>query len=157
LIEAEVKPFRKLSPFATPVGAAIAAICFFLPWVEASCGPVTVRANGPGIGGVFWLVLAASIVILATFPIFWKRRQWFWLQITTLVASAIGVFIILYKFFDVFSSGKVDLKLTEIGSILRIGSFGTVFGFILAALGAFYFYPGVSSKAARPPVDKKDD
>jgi len=38
---------------------------------------------------------------------------------------------------------------------LRIGSFGTVFGFALAALGAFYFYPDRSSRAV-PPVDKKD-
>lgn len=146
-----MKTIRKLSPLATPAGAAIAAICFFLPWVEASCGPVTVRANGPRIGGIFWLVLAASIVILVAFPVFWKRRQWFWLQITTLAASAIGIIIILYKFFDVFSSGKVDLKLSDIGSILRIGSFGTVFGFILAAVGAFYFYPGRLSKRASPP------
>lgn len=147
--------FKKLSPFATPSGAAIAIICFFLPWVEASCGPVTVRANGPGIGGIFWLVLAAAIVILVSFPIFWKRRQWFWLKVVTLAASAGGVLIILYKFFDTFSSGKVNLKLTDIGSILRIGSFGTVFGFALAALGAFYFYPDRSSRAV-PPVDKKD-
>jgi hypothetical protein len=148
--------FKKLSPFVTPAGAAIAVICFFLPWIEASCGPVTVRANGPGIGGIFWLVLVAAIVILVSFPYFWKRRQWFWLKVVTLAASAGGVIIVLYKFFDVFSSGKVNLKLTDIGSILRIGSFGTIFGFALAALGAFYFYPDGSAKAARPPVGKKD-
>lgn len=151
-----MRSFKKLSPFATPAGAAIAVICFFLPWVEASCGPVTVRANGPRIGGIFWLVLAAAIVILVTFPYFWKRRQWFWLKVVTLAASAAGVIIILYKFFDVFSSGKVSLKLTDIASILRIGSFGTILGFVLAALGAFYFYPDGSSKVARPPVDNKD-
>ncbi|MDD4050941.1 MAG: hypothetical protein PHR28_03430 [candidate division Zixibacteria bacterium] len=151
-----MRSFKKLSPFVTPAGAAIALICFFLPWVEASCGPVTVRANGPRIGGVFWLVLAAAIVILVTFPYFWKRREWFWLKIVTLAASAVGILVILYKFLDTFSSGKIDLKLTDIGSILRIGSFGTIFGFVLAALGAFYFYPNGSPKAARPSVNKKD-
>lgn len=145
-----MKSLRKLSPFATPAGAAIAAICFFLPWVEASCGPVTVRANGARIGGSFWLVLAASILILVAFPIFWKRRQWLWLKIVTLTASAGAIIIILYKFFDVFSSGKANLKLSDLGSILRVGSFGTVLGFILAGLGAFYFYPEDSSKDASP-------
>lgn len=146
--------FRKLSPFATPAGAAIAATCFFLPWVEASCGPVTVRANGAGIGGIFWLVLAAAAVILVSFPVLWKRRQWFWLKIVTLAASAVGVIVILYKFFDVFSSGKVDLNLSDIGSILRMGSYGTVFGFVLAALGVIYCDPGRSSDVSQTTAQK---
>jgi hypothetical protein len=147
--------FRKLSPFATPAGAAIASICFFLPWVEASCGPVTVRATGARIGGIFWMVLVASLVILVAFPLFWKRRQWFLLKVITLAASAGAILIILYKFFDVFSSGKANLKMTDIGSILRIGSFGTVFGLLLAAWGAIYFESGKTLQGS-PPVKKED-
>lgn len=133
-----MKYFKPLAPFATPAGGAIAAICFFLPWIEASCGPVTVRANGARIGGIFWLVLAAALLIMVSCLFLQRRGKLLWLRNITLACSGGALLIILYKFFDTFASGKVNLKISDAGSVLRFGAYGTILGFLLAALGAIY-------------------
>ncbi len=149
-----MKFFKPFASLATPAGAAIAAICFFLPWIEASCGPVTVRANGARIGGIFWLVLTAAVLIMVSCLVLQRRGKLLWLRNITLGCSACALIIILYKFFDTFFSGKVNLNISDAGSVLRFGAFGTIFGFLLAVLGAVYLDSGRASNV--PQSDKSD-
>ena len=130
--------WKKLSVFATPIGATLAAVCFFLPWVEVSCGPMTVRGSGVGIGGIFWVVFALAVIILVSFFYFWVRRQQHISRSITLICSICALGIIVYKFSDTFIGGKVSIKASDVGSIFKPGAFGVIIGFVLAVIGAAY-------------------
>lgn len=53
--------FYLLSPF----GAALALICFFLPWGRVGCLGMHFSRSGAQLGGPLWLTFAAAAIILA--------------------------------------------------------------------------------------------
>lgn len=133
-----IKDWKKHSIFLTPAGAGIAIICFFLPWVKVSCGTITVQASGARIGGIFWAVLAVSIIILVSFFFFWKRKELAIAKLVTLGGAVFSIIVILYKFLSAFGGKGTDINVSEIGGVLRIGAYGEFLGFIMAILGAIY-------------------
>jgi hypothetical protein len=129
---------KKIRIFLTPAGAGIAIICFFLPWVKVSCGTITVQASGARIGGIFWLVLIAAILILISFFVFWGRKELFRIKLVIPVAAAMAMIIMLYKFISTFGSGEVDIKSSDLFSVIRPGALGEFVGFIMAMLGSIF-------------------
>ena len=126
---------RRHSIFLSPAGAGIAAVCFFLPWIKGSCGPITVEANGVRIGGIFWLVFAAALLTIALFAYFWKRRQFKSFRLAAISCASVSFGIIVYKFIETFSGNAFNIDFAEIGSMLRVGAFGTLFGLALTVVG----------------------
>jgi hypothetical protein len=145
---------RKHSIFLSPAGAGIAVICFFLPWIKASCGPITVEANGVRIGGIFWLVLAAAVLTLVLFAVFWKLRLMGIFKLASISCAAIALGTIIYKFVDAFAGNASKIDFSEIGSMLRIGAFGTLTGLAMIILGAVLHSPAITGDTEKQEKDK---
>ena len=117
--------------YLSPVGGALAAICFFLPWVKVECAPSA--SSGADIGGIVWLVLIAALVIIGSFFFYKNQNQ---LEQSKKIIrlsswSAFAVLIIRYITFASSDYGKM-------GFTLQFGVFGTIIGFIGALVGTNY-------------------
>lgn len=134
--------------FITPAGAAIAAICFFLPWVEFSCdGQTRNTASGADMAhndGFFWLIFAATLVILAAFFFFRTQRQILKARPIVILTTMVSLGILIYKYIE-FSNGARIFGRTytpeELGLSLRFGGIGTFLGFALAGIGSIFMKP----------------
>ena len=134
--------------FLTPTGAAFAVICFFLPWVEVSCDRRTrISISGADMArndGIFWLVLGAALVILASFFYFRSQKQLIQARPIVIFSSLVGLGVLLFKFFD-FSKGTQILGRTirpeDLGLSIQFGGVGTLLGFVLALIGCAFLEP----------------
>jgi hypothetical protein len=128
--------------FLTPAGALIALICFFLPWVKVSCGRTTRSFSGPDIGGIFWLVLLATLVMMAAFFYFRKKNQPDKSRYIAILGSIIALAAIYIKYFSV-AYGQNSLLVKAGTKVVRfkvqIGAIGSILGFILILMGEIYF------------------
>ncbi len=117
--------------FLSPAGGILATICFFLPWIKVDCFPQA--ASGADIGGIVWLVLISSLVIVGSF--FFYRNLHRIEQSKKLITisswSAFAILIIRYISFASSDYGKI-------GFTLQYGVFGVIIGFIGALVGVNY-------------------
>jgi len=142
----------------SPAGAGIALICFFLPWVEFSCGELRQSMSGAEIGGIFWVVFAAAALILLAYFYFRNSDELAKARPVILLCSLVALAILSYKYMD-FKSGTKNgiaglnqisqmaemqqpengqnMQIPEIGINIKIGGYGTIFGFVLALIGGF--------------------
>jgi hypothetical protein len=124
--------------YLTPAGAVMAIVCFFLPWVRVSCAPgVRKSFSGAQLGGPFWLVLAAAVIVLAAFLFFHARRRLEWARPIILLASLAALAVIVIKSIE-YAHGHP----TPVGSIkpdpglrTKFGGAGTLLGHALAIVG----------------------
>jgi hypothetical protein len=127
--------------FLTPAGAFIALICFFLPWVKVSCGRTTKYFSGPGIGGIFWLVLIAALVMMVAFFYFRNKNQPEKSKYVAIIGSIIALVAIYIKYISVVY-GQNSLLVKAGSKVVRfkvqIGAIGSIFGFILILIGEVY-------------------
>ncbi len=112
------------------IGAALAAICFFLPWVECE-GMRTF--SGADMGEETWLVLVAPIVILAATFYFANQNRLDKAKPIVIFSSLIAIVIMLYKYY------KIKNNEFSSGFEIRYGGYGTLAGLVLAFFGAFGF------------------
>lgn len=113
----------------SPSGAAFAAICFFLPWTQVSCGERTVLNTGADLGGAYWFIPFLAVVAFAAYFICKYRK--------TLYAARpfiIGAAIIALTFFGHVYYSLHGSKETQI----KYGYFGSLVGFVLAMAGCFF-------------------
>lgn len=130
--------------FITPAGAAIAAICFFLPWVEFSCdGRTRNTASGADMAhndGFCWIFFAATLVILAAFFLR-AQRQTSKARPIVILSALLSLGILIYKYIE-FSKGVQLLGRTytpqELGLSIRFGGVGTFAGFVLVLIGSAF-------------------
>lgn len=124
--------------FLTPAGAMIALICFFLPWVKISCGRTTKSFSGPDIGGIFWLVLIAALVMVAAFFYFRIKNQPEKSKYVAILGSIMALLSILIKYVCV-AYGQNNLWVQAGTKAVRfkvqIGAIGTLFGLVLVMVG----------------------
>ena len=127
--------------FLTPAGACIALICFFLPWVKVSCGRTTRSLSGPDIGGIFWLVLIAALVMTVAFFYFRSKNQPEKSRYVAIIGSIIALAAIYIKFIGV-AYGQNSLLVKAGSKVVKfkvqIGAIGSIFGFILILIGEVY-------------------
>lgn len=129
-------------------GAALAILCFFLPWILVSCGgePVA-KLSGwqlaagtrimneriPG-EGILFLILLSAILVLGVVFMAKQRGQLTKLDGFGLIGlGALPLLIILIKFSDMgggLSGGGVGLDIS-----LRLGFWGVIIGFIAVIIG----------------------
>lgn len=157
----------------SPTGAAIALICFFLPWLEFSCGELKQSMSGAEIGGIFWVVFAAAAIILLAYFYFRNQDELNKARPIILLCSLVALALLFYKYMD-FKSGAQqgiaglnqisqmagnqqagadpNMQMPEIGISLKFGGYGTIAGFLIALVGAFMLGSEGDSKAAKRAI-----
>jgi hypothetical protein len=121
----------------TPAGAAIAFICFFLPWIQISClGRSTY--SGMDFGGIYWIVLLMSLLIFAAYFILRRMKRLDLLGLVTVAATLIAWGVIIYGAYTV-SGGKkilfVRLGPDDVHLKIHVGGYGTFLGYAMALFG----------------------
>jgi hypothetical protein len=142
----------------TPAGAGIALICFFLPWVEFSCGSVKVTISGAEIGGVMWVVFVAALLSLLAFYYFKNYDELDRAKPVVILSALVAIAIIVYRYFN-YKSGinccqggaeqlanipvfkeflgeKADIP--EFGFSFQFGAYGTIIGFLISLAGSHF-------------------
>jgi uncharacterized membrane protein len=126
----------------TPTGAGIAAVCFFLPWVQFSCGGYSRRVSGADIAGgdsSLWIVFGAAVVIIGAYLVFKAQRRVAASRPITILSSLAGAALLIFKGIE-FSQpqqtmfGRISPQ--DLGLSIQPGALGTLAGFGLAFLGA---------------------
>lgn len=124
-----------------PTGAGIAIICFFLPWIKFSCGPgITKTASGQELGGIFWLVFTAAILILGSFIFFKYSGEIKNAKPFALWGSLVAIGIIIFKYIEFRNGATSDIgfiKPEDLGLTIAYGGYGTLVGFLLSLYGSF--------------------
>jgi hypothetical protein len=123
----------------SPIGGAVAAVCFFMPW--ASCHSYSVSAADTG--GSAWLLFAAAIGIVVSFLYCRIRGDVASAKPIVLVCSITGIALVV--------AGFVRLHNRLIGKFfgIRYGGVLALLGFALALFGTRYL--GRADTPAGPP------
>lgn len=150
--ETQIAPDNPAS-FISPSGAAIALICFFMPWIDVSCNAFGSKVAGKSASGgdlarldeSLWLLPLLAIGIIGAFFVFkTQRKTW---QARPFIAICAGLALVFMTYKDV--NLGVDYKQGwdfTIGSEWntgvyfqpRFGIFGVVLGFIGALIGCAF-------------------
>jgi hypothetical protein len=135
--------------FLTPVGAIIALICFFLPWVKVSCAKTLKSVSGAEVGGIFWLVFVAALLIIVAFFYFRSKKQIGRSKAVAILGSTAALVVVFIKYASL-AWGQKNL-LVKAGSkvidcTIQVGAIGTVIGFILVIIGALFLKTGMRQK-----------
>lgn len=135
--------------WTSPIGAAIAGICFFLPWVNGSVKVLGYNAGGMAFSGAdisrfdgsLWLLPLAALVSVVGFSVA-KTQNKVWAARPVIGGSAAFAFVFLiYKLANLreLSSQIPDLGLSQYNSGLdiqpQIGIFGLFLGFLVSLIG----------------------
>ncbi|NLI16991.1 MAG: hypothetical protein GX409_11960 [candidate division Zixibacteria bacterium] len=158
----------------TPAGAGIALVCFFLPWVEFSCGEMKQSISGSEIGGIFWVVFAAAALCFLAFFYFKNSDEVERARPIIILGSLVGLGILLYKYFDFKSGAQTGLQglsqlsqmqgfqsqfgaqaqLPQMGFHIKYGGIGTIIGFVLLLLGGLTLGGGGTGRGSGRPSRK---
>ena len=135
--------------FLTPAGAIMALIFFFLPWVKVSCAGRIKNVSGAEIGGIFWLVFVAVVVIIVTFFYFRSKKQLEKSGPVAIFGSIIALLVIFLKYLSLTCGQKsvfVRAGSKVIDCTIQLGAIGTVIGFVLAITGTCFLKTGIQQK-----------
>ena len=76
---------------ATTTAALIVLVCFFLPWIQVSCGATKETASGIDLArhgsGALWLIPLLMLAVLFLALTMWKERR----ELSTLVSLMSGL------------------------------------------------------------------
>jgi hypothetical protein len=123
--------------FLTPAGAAIAFISFFLPWIQISCLGRS-SYSGMDFGGIYWIVLLMSVVILGAFFLLRKLKRLPLLKPVAIAATVIAWGVIIYGCIAIAGGKRIlffRLGPDSVHLKIHMGGYGTLFGYLLAILG----------------------
>jgi hypothetical protein len=123
--------------FLTPAGAAIAFISFFLPWIQISCLGRS-SYSGMDFGGIYWIVLLMSVVILGAFFLLRKLKRLPLLKPVAIAATVIAWGVIIYGCIAIAGGKRIlffRLGPESVHLKIHMGGYGTLFGYLLAILG----------------------
>ena len=122
----------------TPAGAGLALVCFFLPWGRFSCTALHKTVSGVGLGGSFWTVFLAILVLLVAggAAVFLGRYS---------LARALVVICCVYSFSFLVVKARImaqgvhtpvgHIRPPGIGAQPHLGGVGFLLGLLLAAGG----------------------
>lgn len=139
--------------FLTPAGAMVVLICFFLPWVKVSCGRIVRTFSGPAIGGIFWLVLIAALVIIVAFFYFRSKKQIQKSKYIVIFSSIVALVAIFIKYISLVCGQKnvlIKAGTKAIQFTILVGAMGTIIGFIVVVIGSFFLKTGVQKEQDKP-------
>src|ERR1051326_4042769 len=102
---------------ATTTAALIVLICFFLPWIQVSCGATKDTASGIDLArdgsGALWVIPLLMLVLLFFALRVWKERR----ELSTLVSLVSGLV-------SAYLMNRERLKFEDNSGLLRIGITG---------------------------------
>ncbi len=122
----------------TPVGGALIATCFFLPWIQISCLG-TSTFSGAEIGGIYWTIFGGGVaLVIGFFALRWFKRCEYAMSVVAAV-SIVCLAVIFYGIFTIAGGKRVlffRVGPDDVNLKFHIGSFGTILGLVLAWVGA---------------------
>lgn len=102
---------------ATTTAALIVLICFFLPWIQVSCGATKDTASGIDLArdgsGALWLIPLLMLALLFLALRVWKERR----ELSTLVSLVSGLV-------SAYLMNRERLKFEDSSGLLRVGVTG---------------------------------
>jgi|SRR5687768_16458469 hypothetical protein len=102
---------------ATTTAALIVLICFFLPWIQVSCGATKDTASGIDLArdgsGALWLIPLLMLALLFFALRVWKERR----ELSTLVSLVSGLV-------SAYLMNRERLKFEDSSGLLRVGVSG---------------------------------
>lgn len=133
---------KEKSRLVSPLGAVLALICFFMPWMKISCIGDPKYISGADIGGAFWIVFCSAALILLIFIYFDSKNNLNSAKILTVLASLVGLIFIAYKlisFLNGVDTGFGKIKPEDVGFKMQAGGLGTIFGLLLSLFGVINY------------------
>jgi hypothetical protein len=134
--------------YLSPGGALLTLVCFFLPWVNLSCGPgMERRISGAGMGGMVWVVFIAALGILGSFIFFKSQNRVQHSRPIIAVCSIVALAVILVKYLasrNGTSTELVRIGPEDVGASIQPGGVGTLIGLALSLAGSALIRGGSS-------------
>jgi hypothetical protein len=141
----QVVPTKSSSLWLSPAGGALALLCFFLPWLEVSCGGMRQELSGVMLAkaeGVLYLIplVAVGIVVVGLLMLLGSGGVKGNAKPIVIILAGIGltVMVIEYARFQ-FDRPNDPLGLTPAAYQafnIKFGAIGTLLGFVVAGIGA---------------------
>ncbi len=128
----------------SPSGAVFAVICFFLPWLQQSCGERTMISTGVDLANadsILWLLPLLGIVALAAYVACKINKVLYRARPFIIGSAGFALCFFIYKFsvllmavgyFNGSNGGPPN------PTQIKPGSYGTVIGFILTIVGCLF-------------------
>lgn len=123
--------------FLTPAGAALIAVCFFLPWIKISCMG-TASYSGFDCGGVYWVLFIAGIEMFAAYFLLRRLKRINLLPTIVSASSVVSAAVIIYGVLTMASGKRILLIRVgpdDVNLRLQIGAYGTLLGYSMAWAG----------------------
>ena len=117
-----------------PSGAAMAALCFFLPWVEADCMGQVRQASGADLGGGLWIVFVAAVAIILCSLLLRGRQRLKTVKLVSVIGSLIGLGVMMIALIRI--SQGAETTFGRLGLSIRLGAIGSTLGLLLSLIGA---------------------
>jgi uncharacterized membrane protein HdeD (DUF308 family) len=144
----------------SPVGAAFAVICFFLPWVQQSCSGKTEIITGLELAQkdrFLWILPLMGIVSIAAYFICKSRKAIVKARPYIIGSSTLALFFFIYNLYNILSVAGYfsrDGGNKDTNAQIKSGSVGIVIGFILSIVGCAFMR---SDSAVSRENHKADD
>jgi uncharacterized membrane protein len=130
--------------FISPAGAALAVICFFLPWMKVSQCGISQTVSGSGIAvadNSFWLFPLMGIISITAYFACKNRKQLWRARPFIYGSSGFALFLLFYKYYSIPSAPEFmgqRITAADLGITVGIGIYGTIIGFISAIIGCAF-------------------
>jgi hypothetical protein len=144
----------------SPAGAAFAVICFFLPWLEQSCGEKRLIRTGAEIANsdsILWLLPIMGIISFAAYFICKRQKALFKARPFIIGSSAFALCFFLYKFYSLLSEAKYFDPQNPSAAQIKSGTFGIVIGFVLAIVGCFFMSRAIVTVEENDTSEKRQE
>ena len=145
--------------FFTLFGGIIALSCFFMPWTS-TVPAYRFVANSSFNSTDFLIIMAfiASVVIISISHYTLNRQTSWKSQIPILISSGVGLGILLeFQFLYILKIEETGINVSgSWGTPFNgLGFWGTVSGFVIAAVGGFLIRAEEANKQSKVSVDEK--
>lgn len=124
----------------SPIGGAVAAICFFMPWV----GCMGQQHSGADLGGSLWLVFFSAVGTVGLFFHFRSKDELPKARTPIIICATIGIAIMLLKYFSLLASEYSEMFK------LKFGSVATLLGLAVAIYGTSH----LSQESRQPGMQR---
>jgi hypothetical protein len=126
--------------WVSPAGAAVALVCFFLPWYDYSCGEQIRTVRGLDMGWPVWAAPAAAAGMLVAFAVAWRRGDPARARTTIAALSLVLPALLALLAFMALSEGiRFGFRPVSPGEgkyhAVRYGLVGEVLGLLAALVG----------------------
>ncbi|MFN8176819.1 MAG: OPT/YSL family transporter [bacterium] len=135
------EPAQGFALWISPIAAAVALVCFFLPWVTFEKNGAVVSLSGMQLGGISWALFAAAVVALGAIFVHRSRGRLDAARPIVALVSAFGMAWALFEYFRSRSGiwvASAMVQPQEAGAAVGWGGVLVFLGFFVALLGSVF-------------------